>query len=143
MRRPEEATSKSTLRASNDDRKRTAGRLRRAAADGRLPAEEFKGRLEAALSARVNRELDALLTDLPPEGARYRRLLTQLVRVRSRIALGAAALLIALVLVTGMLGLGLGRSSAAAPGQHAPLIAGSGPTSNNTRTPATSRSHRP
>lgn len=59
------------LRVSHDDRERTAERLRVAAGDGRLTAEELDQRLEAALTARTYGDLEKLVTDLPaaPAGA--------------------------------------------------------------------------
>jgi Domain of unknown function (DUF1707) len=53
------------LRASHEDRDRVAEILRIAAGDGRLTAEELDERLEVALTARTQRELTALTTDLP------------------------------------------------------------------------------
>jgi hypothetical protein len=56
---------RSTLRASDDDRERVAERLRRAATEGRLVAEEFEQRLATALRARTYGELDSVVADLP------------------------------------------------------------------------------
>jgi hypothetical protein len=56
------------LRASHEDRDRVVERLRVAAGDGRLSADELDERLEAALTARTYGELEALLTDLPAAG---------------------------------------------------------------------------
>jgi Flp pilus assembly protein TadB len=53
------------LRASDLDRERVAERLRQAAAEGRLVAEELEERLGEAFSARTYGQLDALVTDLP------------------------------------------------------------------------------
>jgi hypothetical protein len=53
------------MRASDSDREQVAERLRDAAAEGRLLAEEFEHRLGAALSARTYGELDAVVVDLP------------------------------------------------------------------------------
>lgn len=55
------------LRASHADRDRVVELLRVAAGDGRLTAEELDDRLEAALTARTERELAALTADLPAE----------------------------------------------------------------------------
>ncbi|WP_252395280.1 DUF1707 SHOCT-like domain-containing protein [Streptantibioticus parmotrematis] len=57
------------LRASHDDRDRVVERLRVAAGDGRLTAEELDERLETALTARTYGELEVLLRDLPAESA--------------------------------------------------------------------------
>lgn len=56
---------RSHLRASDADRDYVAERLRNAAAEGRLSAEELEHRLGAALSARTYGELDAVVADLP------------------------------------------------------------------------------
>jgi Domain of unknown function (DUF1707) len=53
------------IRASDADRDRTAALLREHHAAGRLTAEEFDERMDAALSAKTLGELDELLTDLP------------------------------------------------------------------------------
>jgi Domain of unknown function (DUF1707) len=53
------------IRASDADRDRTAALLREHHAAGRLTAEEFHERLDAALSAKTLAELDELLADLP------------------------------------------------------------------------------
>jgi Domain of unknown function (DUF1707) len=53
------------LRASDEDRERTAALLREHHAVGRLTAEEFGERLDAAFAARTMGELDQLLGDLP------------------------------------------------------------------------------
>ena len=56
---------RSNLRASDADREQIAERLRKAAAEGRLLAEELEQRIGAAFSARTYGELDALVDDLP------------------------------------------------------------------------------
>jgi hypothetical protein len=56
----------SELRASDADRERVAERLRTAAGEGRLTAEELEQRLERAFSARTEADLAPLVTDLPP-----------------------------------------------------------------------------
>jgi Domain of unknown function (DUF1707) len=64
------------IRAADSDRERIADRLRDAAAEGRLEANELEERLERAFSARTYAELDALVADLPspgPERSRPRR----------------------------------------------------------------------
>ena len=53
------------LRASHEDRDRVVELLRVAAGDGRLTAEELDERLEAALTARTQRQLAVLTADLP------------------------------------------------------------------------------
>jgi hypothetical protein len=61
------------MRASDDDRARTAERLRRATQEGRLPTDEFDERLGQALRARTYAELDAIVADLPVEPGLLRR----------------------------------------------------------------------
>jgi Flp pilus assembly protein TadB len=60
----------SSLRASDQDREHVAERLRRAAAEGRLFAEELEERLARALRARTLGELEMLTADLPGTVAR-------------------------------------------------------------------------
>jgi hypothetical protein len=57
------------LRASDSDREQVAERLRAAAAEGRIVAEELEERLGIALRARTYGELDAVVADLPRSGA--------------------------------------------------------------------------
>ncbi len=56
---------RSALKASDEDRERVAERLRHAAGEGRLLAEEFEQRLATALRARTYGELDSVVSDLP------------------------------------------------------------------------------
>ena len=53
------------IRASDDDRDRTASLLREHHAVGRLDAEEFNDRLDKTFAAKTVGELDDLLSDLP------------------------------------------------------------------------------
>ena len=53
------------IRASDADRDRTTALLREHHAAGRLTAEEFHERMDAALNAKTLGELDDLLADLP------------------------------------------------------------------------------
>jgi Domain of unknown function (DUF1707) len=53
------------LRASDEDRDRTATLLREHLAVGRLTPEEFSERLDKAFAAKTVGDLDALLRDLP------------------------------------------------------------------------------
>lgn len=57
--------ARNDLRASHEDRDFTVERLRIAAGDGRIDAEELDQRIEAALSARTYGELAAIVKDLP------------------------------------------------------------------------------
>lgn len=56
---------RAALRASDRDREQVAERLRQAAVEGRLLAEELEHRLARALRARTYGELDPLVADLP------------------------------------------------------------------------------
>jgi hypothetical protein len=57
------------LRASDADRERVTELLSEHAAAGRLTVEELGERVDTALAARTQPELDALLADLPAAGA--------------------------------------------------------------------------
>ena len=59
------ADGRPEFRASHADRDKVVELLRIAAGDGRLTAEELDERLEAALTARTQRELTVLTADLP------------------------------------------------------------------------------
>ena len=61
---PSEPASAPDLRASDADRDRVIDVLRAATADGRLTADEFSERMEAALASRTFRELAPLTADL-------------------------------------------------------------------------------
>jgi hypothetical protein len=67
-----EMTRRAGLRASDADREQIAERLRQAAVEGRLLAEELDERLGAALTARTYGELDAIVSDLPAPVVRRR-----------------------------------------------------------------------
>ena len=87
---------RATLRASDADREHVAERLRHAAGEGRIVAEELEERLEAVFSARTYGELDAVVADLP--GTPVRR------RERSRaLALPRSPALIVALVLTGLL----------------------------------------
>jgi hypothetical protein len=53
------------LRASDDDRERTAEQLRGAAAQGRITVDELEERLQAAYAARTQGDLAPIVADLP------------------------------------------------------------------------------
>jgi hypothetical protein len=86
------------LRASDADRERVADRLRAAAAEGRISAEELDQRLEVAFAARTEAELAPVLADLPapPAPARPRRR-----RAELRSFAAVAVLLLAIWALTG------------------------------------------
>src|SRR5579859_7451325 len=99
---------RATLRASDQDREHVAERLRRAAAEGRLLAEEFEHRLARALRARTYGELDQLVSDLPGEPAgvvRRGRAVSPAVAVAGAVAIAmvaVAVLTLAALIVTGL-----------------------------------------
>jgi hypothetical protein len=53
------------MRASDADREEIVARLRKAATEGRIGAEELEQRVTAGLTARTYAELDAVVADLP------------------------------------------------------------------------------
>ena len=91
---------RATLRASDQDREQVAERLRHAAVEGRLLAEELEHRLARALRARTYGELDPLVSDLPVErsGRLQRRGRLSPVLV----AVGAAAVVVAVLAVAAI-----------------------------------------
>src|SRR5436305_786813 len=98
--------TRSTLRASDQDREHVADRLRRAAGEGRLGAEELEERLEKVFSARTYGQLSVLTADLPAARESHRHNLPLWARASVAVALVlgvmmaiaiAAALLVALV----------------------------------------------
>src|SRR6201999_1782819 len=68
------ASDSARIRASDEDRDRVAGLLQEHHAEGRLTAEEFSERMDAALHARTLGELDELLADLPHVDRRHYQL---------------------------------------------------------------------
>jgi hypothetical protein len=77
------------LLVSDDERERTATRLRDAVVDGRLTLEEFSDRVGRAQMARTEPDLTALVADLPSEsrvvalsadGMRHRAICSRIVR---------------------------------------------------------------
>jgi hypothetical protein len=57
------------VRASNTDREAVVARLQKALGEGRIDLDEFGQRAQSAYAAVTTAELDALLADLPSEGA--------------------------------------------------------------------------
>jgi Flp pilus assembly protein TadB len=93
------------LRASDADREQIAERLRDAAAEGRLLAEELEERLEKTFKARTYGELDAVVADLPANRV-ARRPPVPLARPALVVAIALAAVAIiafAILLITGLL----------------------------------------
>jgi Flp pilus assembly protein TadB len=91
------------LRASDADRDHVAERLRHAAAEGRILAEELEQRLASALRARTYGELHALVSDLPrTQAARRSRRSTATVVVRSALGVAIVLAAIAVIAVTAL-----------------------------------------
>jgi hypothetical protein len=64
-------TRRANLRASDEDRDHIIDRLRKAATEGRIAAEELEQRVSQALKARTYGELDQTVADIPgPRGRR-------------------------------------------------------------------------
>jgi Domain of unknown function (DUF1707)/2TM domain len=92
----------SELRASDADRERTAERLRTAAGEGRLSADELEERLERALSARTESELEPLTADLPaPRAPAPRRPRRRWDTEHLRAYVGVSVMLVAIWALTG------------------------------------------
>lgn len=89
---------RSSMLASDADRERVADRLRQAATEGRILAEELEERVSRALRARTYGELDELVADLPGSGSPERRRLRSRSLARSH-PLAAVGVLVAVTLV--------------------------------------------
>ena len=63
----DESPQQASLRASDADRRAAVERLEKALADGRITAEEFRQRTEAAYAAATTAALRPLLADLPDQ----------------------------------------------------------------------------
>ncbi len=97
--------SRNRLRASDADRELIAERLRHAAAEGRLLAEELEDRLGKTFKARTYSELDAVVADLPANRV-ARRPAVPLARPALVLAIALAAVAViafAILLITGIL----------------------------------------
>jgi hypothetical protein len=118
-----------SLRASDADRERFAGRLRDHAVAGRLTTEELDQRSGQVLAARTLGELDALLADLPHEGRRdpapTRAAMLLLAEGVLWVLVGVIIVTIAILWVLARTGAQLARLAAAAAG-HA-LDSGAAP----------------
>ena len=100
---------RANLRASDSDREQVAERLRQAAVEGRLLAEELEHRLARALRARTYAELDPLVADLPVTRSRPGRR-GQLAPVGALVLAGFVAvavvgvlIAVALMVITGFM----------------------------------------
>src|SRR4051812_9740296 len=94
-----------SLRVSEAEREDTADRLRDAAGDGRLDADELEQRVEAAYSARTVGDLAVLTQDLParppPDAPRETVWQSQEVRARLASFIVANTVCVAIWLATG------------------------------------------
>ena len=93
------------LRASDADREHIAERLRHAAAEGRLLAEELEDRLGKTFKARTYGELDAVVADLPANRV-ARRSAVPFARPALVLAItlaGVAVIAFAILVITGLL----------------------------------------
>ena len=94
----------SALRASDADRENVADRLREAAAEGRLLAEELEHRVAATLRARTYGELDAVVADLPAKSS-ARRSSRPVARALLAVAIGLAALVVVAFVAAVLIGI--------------------------------------
>jgi Flp pilus assembly protein TadB len=90
------------LRASDADRDAVIDRLREAACEGRLEADELEQRVDGALRARTYGELAELLTDLPGDSRVPWRRAGSRANPVARSALLGAGLLVAVTLVLAL-----------------------------------------
>jgi uncharacterized membrane protein YdbT with pleckstrin-like domain len=103
-----EMAQRNSIRASDADREQIAERLRHAAAEGRLLAEELEQRLGAAFKARTYGELDAVVADLPGRrtGSGSSRSMIPFARPAMALAILVAAVVVilaAVVVIAGVL----------------------------------------
>jgi hypothetical protein len=96
----------SALRASDVDRDNVAERLRAAAVEGRIDADELEERLHLALRARTYGDLRRLVADLPAgRSQRPQRSLGRMafwVAVRVAVLLVAVAVIVTVLIVTAL-----------------------------------------
>lgn len=88
-----------SILASDADRDSVAERLRQAATEGRIVAQELEERLARALRARTYGELDELVADLPRPGVPGRRRSRTLSVARSHPVAAVAVLVVATVAI--------------------------------------------
>lgn len=118
-----------SLRASDADRERVAGRLRDHAVAGRLTTEELDERSGQAFAARTLGELDTLLVDLPRDGRRgpvlAKAAMLLLAQGVLSVLVGVIIVTIAILWVLARAGAHAGRLAAAAA--RSSLDSGSAP----------------
>jgi hypothetical protein len=97
-----------SLRASDADREQIAERLREAAAEGRLLAEELEHRLGTAFKARTYGELDSVVADLPGTTVERRSSIGVLrpVMMAAVVIAVVAAIALAALVIMGLLAMG-------------------------------------
>jgi Domain of unknown function (DUF1707) len=100
-------TGRAGWRASDADREQVAERLRVAATEGRLEAEEFEERLATTFSARTYGELDRVVADLPAPPAPRRR--EPAFGLRPGVAVAIAVVLVFVLLSSVSLAVGHGH----------------------------------
>jgi hypothetical protein len=96
---------RATIRASDQDREHVADRLRHAAGEGRLLADELEERMGSVFAARTYGQLDALVADLPAAPEKRRHRFPLWARASFALALVMAALVV--VAVTALIIIGL------------------------------------
>jgi hypothetical protein len=96
---------RATIRASDQDREHVADRLRHAAAEGRLLAEELEERLGSVFAARTYGQLDELTSDLPVPRGRAAHTFPLWVRASFAVALALAALVVLALTAVIIIGL--------------------------------------
>ena len=107
-----------SLRASDADRERVAGRLRDHTVAGRLTTEELDERSGRAFAARTLGELDTLLADLPRDGRRgqvpAKAAMLLLAQGALSVVVGVIIMTIAILCVLARVGAQVTRLAAAA-----------------------------
>lgn len=103
-------TRRSALRASDSDRELAAERLREAAAQGRLTADELEERLHTTFRARTYGQLGVAVADLPPPGTAGE---TMPIWARASLALAAAVGVLAAAAMAAVLFAFIAGASAA------------------------------
>jgi Flp pilus assembly protein TadB len=107
VRHSREMAYRKTLRASDADREHVAERLRHAAAEGRLLAEELEQRLGQTFKSRTYGELDAVVADLPSDRVSRRSERPAIPLARPALVLAIVVAAVAVVAVTILIITGL------------------------------------